>query len=140
MAKINFPSSPSLDQTYTYLTQTWKWNGIAWEKDPVTETGNLQGNTGEVAFYPGKGSDIRGATAFFYGGAGVGIGTSGPTELLHVKGGNIIVDGGVTADKLNIGDDGGFFSGSIKVDEVVRADEIIITQSGADSLDRWTNS
>ena len=84
---INFPKSPSIDQIYTYLTTTWKWNGSAWERSAATETGNTEGNTGEVAFYSGKGSTIAGATAFFYGGAGVGIGTSGPTETLDVRGG-----------------------------------------------------
>jgi len=84
---IDFPISPSTDQTYTYLTTTWKWNGFAWEKSAATETGNTEGTTGGVAYYSGKGSTIAGATAFFYGGAGVGIGTSGPTETLDVRGG-----------------------------------------------------
>ena len=139
MAKINFPSSPSLEQTYTYLTQTWKWNGLAWEKSTATETGNTEGTTGGIAYYEGKSSTVKGALNAFYDETNerVGIGTSGPTELLHVKGGNIIVDGGVTADKLNIGDDGGFFTGSIKVDEAVRANEIIITNDGANTTNTW---
>ena len=137
---INFPKNPSTDDNYTYLATSWKYNGVAWEKSAATETGNAEGNTGEVAFYPGLGSDIRGATAFFYGGAGIGIGTSGPTELLDVRGGNIKVDGGITAEKLNIGDDGAFFSASITVAEAVKADEILITNNGADTLNRWTNS
>jgi len=28
---LNFPSSPSLNQTYTVGTKTWKWNGYAWD-------------------------------------------------------------------------------------------------------------
>ena len=28
---INFPSSPAVDDEYTYLTRTWKWNGVAWQ-------------------------------------------------------------------------------------------------------------
>ncbi len=28
---INFPSSPSLNQTYTYEGRTWKWNGVGWQ-------------------------------------------------------------------------------------------------------------
>jgi len=84
---INFPSSASVDDTYTYLGKTWKWNGTAWERSAATETGNTEGNTGEVAYYSGKGSIIAGATAFFYDGDKVGIGTSGPTETLDVRGG-----------------------------------------------------
>ena len=39
---INFPKSPSIDQIYTYLTTTWKWNGSAWERSAATETGNTE--------------------------------------------------------------------------------------------------
>ena len=28
---VNFPSSPSLNDTYTYAGRVWKWNGKAWE-------------------------------------------------------------------------------------------------------------
>jgi hypothetical protein len=28
---IDFPTSPSLDQEYTYLSRTWKWNGSGWQ-------------------------------------------------------------------------------------------------------------
>ena len=136
MAKINFPSSPSLNQTFSHSSsagvQQWKWNGYAWQKSAATETGNAEGNTGEVAFYPGLGSDIRGATAFFYGGAGVGIGTSGPTELLDVRGGitasniyiaggatfgsDVNVVGGITADTLQVVS-GATFGGRVIVDD-----------------------
>jgi|LakMenEpi03Aug12_release.lakeMendotaPanAssembly.Ray.scaffolds.fasta_scaffold2979434_1 hypothetical protein len=27
---INFPPSPSLNQTYTYSSKAWYWNGQAW--------------------------------------------------------------------------------------------------------------
>ena len=115
---IDFPKNASTDDTYTYLTTTWKWNGTAWERSAATETGNEEGNTGEVAYYSGKGSIIAGATAFFYGGAGVGIGTSGPTELLDVRGGitasgiayiaqGITCSGDITlAGNLNLPEDG----------------------------------
>ena len=84
---INFPLSASVNDTYTYLTKTWKWNGVAWERSAATETGNVEGLTGEIAYYYEKGSNIQGATAFFYAGDKIGIGTSGPTETLDVRGG-----------------------------------------------------
>ena len=28
---INFPDSPTLNQTYTYANKTWQWNGYAWD-------------------------------------------------------------------------------------------------------------
>ncbi len=29
---IDFPSSPTLGQTYTYGSRTWVWNGSGWER------------------------------------------------------------------------------------------------------------
>jgi hypothetical protein len=105
---INFPISASLNDTYTYNSKTWKWNGTAWEKSSSTETGNTEGNTGEVAYYSGKGSTIAGATAFFYDGDKVGIGTSGPTETLDVR-------GGITASGTLYAAGGVTFGGDVKV-------------------------
>ena len=104
---INFPLSPSLNDTYTYLTKTWKWNGAAWQRSAATETGNVEGNTGEIAYYYEKGSNIQGATAFFYAGDKIGIGTSGPTETLDVRGGitasgGLYVGGGATFDEVTV--------------------------------------
>ncbi len=28
---VNFPTSPALNDTYTYSGRVWKWNGKAWE-------------------------------------------------------------------------------------------------------------
>jgi len=47
---INFPNSPSLNQTYVFGNITWAWNGSAWDK-VSTATGYLgatgpQGPTG----------------------------------------------------------------------------------------------
>jgi hypothetical protein len=105
---INFPLSPSTDDLYTYLTTTWKWNGNAWEKSAATETGNVEGNTGEISYYYEKGSNIRGATAFFYDDTNnrIGIGTSVPTETLDVR-------GGITASGALYADQGATFGGSI---------------------------
>lgn len=32
---MNFPSNPSVNQTYTYGNRTWKYNGVAWELQPA---------------------------------------------------------------------------------------------------------
>jgi hypothetical protein len=85
---INFPDNPVLDELYTYSGKTWKWNGSAWEKSSATETGNAEGNTGEVAYYYGKGSNIQGATGLYYDDTNlrVGIGTDTPQLPLEVVG------------------------------------------------------
>ncbi len=33
---IDFPASPTLNQTYTFGNYTWKWNGLGWEN--ITST------------------------------------------------------------------------------------------------------
>ena len=38
---LNFPTSPSLNQTHTVGTKTWKWNGYAW--DIQVSTGSTGG-------------------------------------------------------------------------------------------------
>jgi len=97
---INFPSSPSVDDTYTYLDQTWictSADPVIWERSTATETGNTEGNTFEVAYYDTKGSIIKGATAFYYDSTNlkVGIGISGPDQTLGVSG-DFNVSGGAT--------------------------------------------
>lgn len=41
---ISFPSSPVLNETYTYLDRTWKWNGTTW--DSIGTTLGSQGTVG----------------------------------------------------------------------------------------------
>lgn len=33
---LNFPDSPSLNDTYTFNNKTWTWNGTAWISNPAT--------------------------------------------------------------------------------------------------------
>jgi len=49
MPTINFPSGPSLNDTYNLGVRTWKWNGDAWALQPLTGgfTGS-QGYTGSA--------------------------------------------------------------------------------------------
>lgn len=35
---INFPSSPAVNDTYSYSGKTWKWNGDGWELLPALVT------------------------------------------------------------------------------------------------------
>ena len=40
---LNFPTSPSLNQTHTVGTKTWKWNGYAWDMQttPAADSASL---------------------------------------------------------------------------------------------------
>ena len=86
---INFPLSPSLNSTYTYLTKTWKWNSVAWEK-----VGG-EGATGSTGATGAAGSNgTTGATG------PVGdyvISWNGLTGAVDVTNSEILI-GGVTLD------------------------------------------
>ena len=124
MPDLNFPDSPETNDIHTHVDKSWKWNGTAWERSAATETGNTEGNTGEVAYYSGKGSIIAGATAFFYDGDKVGIGTSGPTETLDVRGG-ITASGGLYAGN------GATFGGQVQTLSGISCDGLLYAGAGA---------
>lgn len=46
---INFPISPTLNQSYSYNGRTWIWNGNSWNLDIIT-TANLAFNQANAAF------------------------------------------------------------------------------------------
>jgi hypothetical protein len=51
MSTLNFPTSPSLDDTYSFGTKTWIWNGSAWQLQATgainnTPIGNITPSTG----------------------------------------------------------------------------------------------
>ena len=43
---INYPSSPQVNDTYSYGGRTWKYNGVAW--DAITTTFGPTGPTGQI--------------------------------------------------------------------------------------------
>ena len=45
---INFPTGPSTNDTYNLGTRTWKWNGEAWELQPLT--GGFTGSQGAIGY------------------------------------------------------------------------------------------
>ena len=49
MAAIDFPNSPTLNQTFTSGVQTWSWDGVSWNLVIATVVGPT-GPTGPVGF------------------------------------------------------------------------------------------
>ncbi len=35
---INFPSTPTLNQQYTFGSKSWQWNGFAWDSLAISDT------------------------------------------------------------------------------------------------------
>lgn len=58
MTAIDFPNSPSVNQTFTVGERTWKWTGTAWDVVVTTIVTGPQGPTGET----GAGVAAGGAT------------------------------------------------------------------------------
>lgn len=46
MPTIDFPSSPTLNQTYTFNGRSWKWNGEGWEALPSAAGVPIGGTAG----------------------------------------------------------------------------------------------
>lgn len=55
---IDFPSAPTLNQTYTYAGRTWKWNGEGWQL--------LTNAIGDLILTSDDGGATVGPTATFY--------------------------------------------------------------------------
>ena len=62
MPTINFPTGPSTNDTYNLGTRTWRWNGEAWELQPLTGgfTGS-QGYTGSIGYTGSAGAGYTGS-------------------------------------------------------------------------------
>ena len=48
---ISFPSSPVLNQQYTYSNRTWQWNGSAWQSVGTPSAQGIQGLQGSANLY-----------------------------------------------------------------------------------------
>jgi hypothetical protein len=83
MPTINFPSGPSLNDSYNLGTRTWKWNGEAWALQPLT--GGFTGSQGAIGYtgsagalgYSGSKGDTGTAGALGYSGSKGDLGYSG---------------------------------------------------------------
>ena len=97
MAAFDFPSSPSVNQTYTANGVTWKWNGTMWMR--VSGAGYLEkieeGNSKIEVDDSGSGNvtvttDGTERLRVTSGGS-VAIGVNSPSDKLHVGGNNAFI-------------------------------------------------
>lgn len=68
---LSFPSSPTLNQTYTVGTKTWIWNGYAWDLQLATGFSSANGaiawNTANAAFAKANTGGPGGSSANGFG-------------------------------------------------------------------------
>jgi hypothetical protein len=83
---LNFPSSPAVNDQYTFAGRTWVWNGSAWDSyNPgiTAYVSGLNGFTGGVTLAAGSGITLTGSanviTIATTGGGPGGVGATGPT-------------------------------------------------------------
>jgi microcystin-dependent protein len=50
---IDFPSSPALNDTYTYNNRVWKWNGTYWQANGFGTLAATSGGTGQTSYAVG---------------------------------------------------------------------------------------
>ena len=85
---INFPTNPSLNDTFTSGGKTFQWNGTSWtvnqEADISTDTTPQLGGTLEAGTHNINNVGVITATSANFTGGDVGIGTDNPVERLHV--------------------------------------------------------
>lgn len=66
---INFPSTPTLDQVYTFEDRTWRWNGEYWQS--ITATIGYAGSQGDTGYTGSEGdtgyTGSEGESSFTWG-------------------------------------------------------------------------
>ena len=132
MTTLNFPSNPKVDDEYTFGTRTWKWNDSAWDligvglpgpqgpPGPPGPQGEPAGSNGQLQF--NDDGEFGASTDLFFDDLNkrLGIGTSSPTEKLHVNGNVYIENGELHMDsatkkwKITVDD-----SGNLTTEEIV---------------------
>lgn len=136
MSALNFPTNPSLNDTYTFGTKTWIWNGAAWQIQTQgainnTPIGNITPSTGAFTTITGNGSQLSGINAFgniAVAGESTVSADSTSDTLTFVEGSGIAITTDVANNTITIGTiatDSIFATGGDMgtVDEAVTAEE-----------------
>lgn len=126
MSTLNFPTSPSLNDTYTFGAKTWIWNGAAWQIQTQgainnTPIGNVAPSTGAFTVvsvsgnvsaqnFIGNGAALTGITATAAPAGNSGdvqfnnAGTTGGSANFTFDGENVTVAGNISANGNISGD------------------------------------
>lgn len=64
MATFNFPTSPSLNQTYTFQGKTWKYNGTGWALVTNVDIAQSAWNTANLAYINSNTADVLAQAAY----------------------------------------------------------------------------
>ena len=120
---LDFPPSPSVNNTYSFGGKTWKWNGAAWEVFfTVSALGNIVGTTYEIEVSTGAS-----ANQYIIGLPDDVAVTSGiSTNYLNFGGGATFSGNstGVTlSNTMNI-------SGDLNISGKLLVDGVVVTKTG----------
>ena len=127
---LNFPTSPVLNQLYTFNSKTWKWDGAGWVSYNIGLIGPT-GATGPVGFYVSNINGVSGGVTLI---AGTGITFS--TSVSGITLSSTLISGGTGGSiqyKLGSG-----FTGStqfaVTTDSGGRITNYLLGGSGSSSL------
>ena len=95
MAEFSFPTSPSLNQTYTFQGKTWKYNGVGWALVTNVDAAQLAWNTANLATIYATSADTLAQSA--YDTANTKFSTTGGTITGNTSiFGNLTVSGNIS--------------------------------------------
>jgi hypothetical protein len=118
---LDFPTSPSLNQVYSFGGKSWKWNGEAWESYTFsTSAGTIAGTPNEVSVSESGGNYTIGLPS------DVVVSNSIRAEYFNVNSGGTFSGGptGITlSNTLGV-------SGDINILGKLVVDGIIVTKTG----------
>ena len=86
---LNFPSSPAVNDQYTFAGRTWVWNGSAWDSYNPGITfyvSRLNGFTGGITLAAGTGITLTSASNIITIATIVGVGATGATGATGPQG------------------------------------------------------
>ena len=140
---LNFPPSPSLNQTYSFGGKTWIWNGYAWNLSTTgaingLPIGNVSPSTGVFTTLSAIGNittiaNVAGDYILGNGAFLSGVSTSGASSIssgssnirIETGGGNIQANVGGTANVWTLATTGQYVTGEISASGNVTANNFI---------------